>query len=87
MILVSRSAELIEAEVDGDVVGLHVHNGNLYGFNQTATRIWKLIEQPMTLGAICMELAREFRVEPAECKPDVRAMLDVLAADGLVALS
>ena len=85
--LVSRGAGLIEAEVDDEIVGLHIENGSCYGFNPTAARVWKLIEQPKTLAELCAALAAEFRVEPARCEADVRALLDDLASDGLVKLS
>jgi hypothetical protein len=41
---------VIEAEVDGELVALHVDKGTCYGFNGTATRIWALIETPLTAG-------------------------------------
>ncbi len=84
--LVSRGAGLIEAQVDNEIVGLHVQNGTCYSFNPTATRIWQLIEQPRMLADICATLGAEFNVDPATCEADVRAMLDDLAADGLVKL-
>lgn len=85
-LLVSRGAGLIEAEVDDEILGLHIENGTCYSFNPTAARIWKLIEQPKTLAEICATLTAEFKVEPAACEADVRTLLDDLAADGLVTL-
>lgn len=84
--MVSRRGGLIEAEVDGELVGLHIDNGNCYGFNQTATRIWKLIEQPKSLADICAALTAEFNVDDAECEAQVRALLAELEADGMVEL-
>lgn len=84
---VARTGGLIEAEVDGEIIGLHVENGTCYGFNATATRVWQLIEQPRTLADICAELAAEFDVDPAICEADVRALVDDLSRDGIVAVS
>lgn len=86
-LLVSRGSGLMEAEVDGEMVGLHVDNGTCYGFNGTAYRVWQLIEQPRTLADLCTTLAGDFEVEPERCEADVRALLDDLAGDGLVTLS
>jgi len=47
--LVTRTEGLIEAEVDGEIVALHVETGTCYGFNLPATRIWALLERPMTV--------------------------------------
>ncbi|MBO9712259.1 PqqD family protein [Sphingomonas sp.] len=82
--IVRRGAGLIEAEVDGEMVALHVDNGTCYSFNGTATRIWQLIAEPRSLATICAALVEEYEVDPAECEADVRVMLDDLATDGIV---
>lgn len=86
-LMVQRGTGLIEAEVGGEMVGLHIENGTCYGFNPTATRVWQLIEQPRALAEICAVLSAEFDVDPGECEADVRALLDDLASDGIVVLS
>ena len=82
--LVRRTGEMIETEVDGELVALHVDNGTCYGFNGTATRIWAMIEQPRRLSDLTGELTREFDVDAATCEAQLRDLLDELAADGLV---
>jgi hypothetical protein len=82
--VVSRLPGLIEAEVDGELVGLHVDKGNCFGFNKTATRVWGLIEQPRTISQICEALVAEFDVEPDECEQQVRALLTDLEREELV---
>lgn len=84
--IVMRKSGLIEAEVDGELVGLHVDNGTCYGFNGTATRIWSLIEKPVALGELRDALLAEFDVDPATCEQELRAVLGELEADGLVEL-
>jgi hypothetical protein len=83
-LLVRRTGEMIETEVDGELVALHVDNGTCYGFNGTATRIWAMIEQPRRLSELTGELTREFDVDSATCEAQLRDLLDELAADGLV---
>ena len=83
-LLVARRGEMIETEVDGEIVALHIDNGTCYGFNSTATRIWTMIEQPRRLSEIRDELLREFDVDPATCEAQLRELLDELASDGLV---
>lgn len=85
-LLVSRGG-LMEAEVDGEMVGLHVESGSCYGFNSTAYRIWQLAERPVRLSQICEALSREFHVDSSTCEADVRTLLHTLAVDGLVTLS
>lgn len=86
-LIVSRRAELIEAEVDGELVALHVDNGTCYGFNGTATRIWALIEQPRRFSELKEELIREFDVDPDLCERQLNELLRELEGDGLVELA
>lgn len=83
-LLVERRGEMIETEVDGELVALHIDNGTCYGFNSTATRIWALIDQPRRLSELRDDLMREFDVDAATCEAELKALLDELAADGLV---
>lgn len=82
--LVSRKADLLEAEVDGDIVGLDVAAGACFGFNSTATRVWQLIEQPTSLADICDRLTQEFDVDGDTCRREIGALIDQMAGSGLV---
>lgn len=84
--IVHRRPGLLEAEVDGELVALHEGNGTCYGFNGTATRIWALLAEPRSFGSLRDALVTEFDVDPATCAADLGALLDELAADGLVEL-
>jgi hypothetical protein len=86
-LIVSRRAELIETEVDGELVALHVDKGTCYGFNGTATRIWALIERPRRVSELKEELTREFDVDPEMCEQQLGELLRELEADGLVELA
>jgi hypothetical protein len=85
--IVSRRAELIETEVDGELVALHIDKGTCYGFNGTATRVWALIEQPRRLSEVKDQLQREFDVDPEVCDRQVAELLKELEVDGLVELA
>jgi hypothetical protein len=84
--LISRSAEFLEAEVDGELVALHVDKGTCYGFNGSATRIWNLLAEPRSLDQLCDALMDEFDVDHETCRNEVKPVLRELAADGLVTI-
>lgn len=84
--IVRRRGGLIEAEVDGEMVALHVDNGTCYGFNATATRIWSLIEEPQRLSELRDRLLDEYEVAPSECEAQLRELLAELEKDGLIEL-
>lgn len=84
--MIARSAELVETEIDGEMVALDVERGTCLGFNATASRVWALIERPTSLSALLARLGEEFDVEAAECARDVEALLDSFSEQGLVRL-
>jgi hypothetical protein len=86
-VLITRIEGLIEAEVDGDLVGLVIDTGTCFGFNPTARRVWQLIEEPKRLSELCAALTAEFEIGKADCETQVAALLDQLQREGLVALS
>lgn len=83
---VRRSANFLEAEVDGELVALDVDRGACYGFNLSATRIWSVIEQPKTTCEIRQALLAEFEVDPQTCHEEMMELLRQLEGDGLVKL-
>ncbi len=84
--VVARRDGLIESFVGDEFAGLHIENGTIYWFNPTATRVWQLLEQPMTLTGLCTALSSEYAVDPATCEADIRQVLQDLRADDLIDL-
>ena len=84
--IVARRAGLSEAELDGELLGLHVEQGTCYGFNGTATRVWKMIAQPTRLSAVRDSLLRDYDVDAETCERDLRDLLRTLEQDGLVSI-
>jgi hypothetical protein len=84
--VVERRGGLSEAELDGELLGLHVEQGTCYGFNGTATRVWKMIAQPTRLSALRDALLRDYDVDAETCERDLRALLRTLEQDGLISI-
>lgn len=85
--MVSRSAEMLEANLDDELVALHVEQGRCYAFNATAKRIWSLIETPIRVDDLRAALMREYDVDQATCARELEAVLNDLEQDGLVTRS
>lgn len=83
---ISRRDGLVEAEVDGEIVALHIANGVCYGFNPTATRFWQLLDTSATLGALCRTLEGEYEVDRDELRQDIVAVATELEREGLVSI-
>ena len=85
--VIARTSGMIDAEIGGELVGLHVDSGTCYGFNATATRIWSMIETPMAFGDLCTALTSHFAVDETTCRRDVAVLVEQLAREGLVTLT
>lgn len=83
---IRRTAKLIEAEVDGELMGLDPDTAEIFAFNDTALRVWRLLDEPRTFGAICDQLGEAFDVTPDQCRHDVAALLETMIEGKLVAI-
>ncbi len=86
-ILITRTGTLVEAGVDNELFALDVDGGHCFGFNATATEIWRALETPMTLGALCDGLMQTRDVDRATCLADTEALVERLAEENLVTLT
>lgn len=85
-LVASRKSGLIEAEVDGEMVALHVENGTCYGFNGTATRIWAMLGEPKRVSELRDALLAEYDIDADTCESQLIELLRELERDGLVEL-
>jgi Coenzyme PQQ synthesis protein D (PqqD) len=81
--LVVRNPDALCAEVDGEVVALDPARGACYGLNRVGSRIWSLIETPMTIGRVCSALQREYVVPERQCEREVIELVEALIGEGL----
>jgi len=81
-----RSPEQVSGDLDGKVVLLSIENGEYYNMNEVGSRIWALLEKPMTVTALIEQLLAEFEVERPTCEAEVAAFLEQLLKDKLLKL-
>jgi hypothetical protein len=82
--LLSRSADVIATEVDGEAIVMTIAHGLCFGFDSIGTRIWSLLEQPTKFGDICSTLLGEYDVDGETCRKEVAWLLAELARERLV---
>jgi hypothetical protein len=85
--IITRTSALLESGMEDELFALDVDGGNCYGFNATATEIWRLLETPMTLDALCNALRQTHDIDHATCLTDTSALVEKLAEDNLVVLT
>jgi hypothetical protein len=79
-----RQPGYVAANLGEELAVLDMAKGSYLGFNATAAQIWRLLDTPRTLDALCQALLLEFEIEDERCRADVTALLDRLAAAGMV---
>jgi hypothetical protein len=77
-------ADLLATEFGSEIVVLSLRDGVYYGLEDVGVRIWRLLQEPVTVAAIRDALVSEYDVEAADCERDIRALVGDLAARGLV---
>ena len=74
--VLSRSTEVLGAEIDGEAVMMSIEKGEYYGLDATGTAIWEFLEKPRSVGEICRVMHERYDVEPDVCRQDVTGNSD-----------
>jgi hypothetical protein len=82
--IVVVSKDQVSCDLAGEAAILNLKNSVYYGLDTVGARIWKLIQIPMTVGALCDAIALEYDVEPDQCERDLLELLQKLASEGLI---
>jgi hypothetical protein len=79
-----RKPEMISASLGPELAVLDLAGGSYLGFNATASHVWRLLQDRLTIDQICGAMIAEFDVEPALCGAEVQSLLNRLLAAGLI---
>ena len=78
------TTEQVSCDLAGEAAILNLKNGVYYGLDPVGARIWNLLQEPRTVNEIGEALLKEYDVEPERCERDLLALLQKLAAEGLI---
>jgi hypothetical protein len=78
------SDEQVFTTLGGEAVILGLRDGVYYGLDSVGARIWELIAEPRRVAELVATIVEEFDVTAERCEHDVIALLNDLAARGLV---
>jgi len=81
---VLAAGDLLASAFGAELVILSLKDGVYYGLEDVGARIWGLLQHPITVSAIRDALVAEYDVEPERCGRDLVALLQDLAARGLI---
>lgn len=79
-----RNPELLSSKIDSETIMMNMHDGNYYGLNEVAGRIWEILENPHTYKDLIKILLSEFEVGEETCSNDVSGFLKKLEEKKLI---
>ena len=82
--ILSRREGLMTADMNGSAVMMDIMTGKYYNLGEVGGRIWELLEEPMTLGALVQKLTAEYDVSADRCRSDMLPFLNTLVKRGLL---
>ena len=81
---VRRIHDVLDTEIDNQTVMMDIEQGSYFGLNQTGTRIWALLAEPMVIGDLCDQLTTQFDVPREQCEQEVFDFLGSMLTRGLI---
>ena len=82
--VLSRREGLMTADMSGSAVMMDIMSGKYYNLGEVGGRIWEMLEEPMTLGALVQKLTAEYDVSAERCRSDMLPFLNTLIERGLL---
>jgi Coenzyme PQQ synthesis protein D (PqqD) len=76
--------EQVSCDLAGEVVILSLKSGEYYGLDEVGTRIWNLIQEPKTVGAVLEAVLKEYDVAVDQLERDIFALLEQMVINELV---
>jgi Coenzyme PQQ synthesis protein D (PqqD) len=75
------------SELGEDIVMMNMKTGNYLGLNSVSVDIWKLLDQPITAGAIIDNLTTKYEIDRESCETQTLECLNKMALYGMIQLN
>jgi hypothetical protein len=82
--IVVAAKDQIGCNLGEEEIILDLASGVYYGLNNVGSRIWELVQKPITVGEIVDTVLSEYDAEPTDCAKDIRNFLAEMAERGLL---
>lgn len=74
----------VSCELGDEAAILNMKNCVYYGLDPVGARIWRLLQQPRSVGEIRDVIASEYDASPERIERDLQELLEKLLSEGLV---
>ena len=80
----SRNARTISGRLHDELVMMDIEQGKYFSLNPVATRIWDMMENPVSAEELSNQLRDEYEVDSDRCLDEVTELLEGMVRLGLV---
>ncbi len=81
-----RSKNQVSADLNGNAVVFNFVDGKYFSLNGIGTRVWCMIERPVSLQSMIHCIMNEYDVDEKQCSQDLVRLLNSLYQSGLIEL-
>ena len=85
--IVSHREDIDTTDLDGEKVMMDLEKGQYFALNSVASRIWEVIESPISVNNVVETLLEEYEVEREECEKSVLEFIKGLEDASLVSVN
>lgn len=83
---ISRQGDWLSADTGDGCVMMSPAIARYIGLSQTGSRIWDLLETPLTLAELCARLSETYDIDARNVRPDVVEFVVGLAERGVLSV-
>lgn len=76
--------DIVTSDIDNEKVMMSIEKGQYFGLEPVGSRIWEMIEQPVTVTSLVDQLLTGFDIDRETCERDVLAFLAELDEAGII---
>jgi hypothetical protein len=81
---ITWSGKQLASEIDGEVVLMNIDRGHYYSLDDIGSEIWRAIEQPVLVRALCRSCVEKYHADSETVSADVLALLDKMLEQELI---
>jgi len=71
-----RNPEIVASEIDNETVMMDTNFENYFGLKAIGTQVWQMLEQPISIEKIAMELVKTYDVSIDQCVEDLQPLFE-----------
>jgi len=79
-----RASHVVGSSLDDAMILSSMENEKFYGLNKVASRIWKILEESVTMEEVVVKMLDQFDIEKKACEQDVSAFFQEMIKAGII---